>query len=151
MKPQISTDTRRSSWKRETSDNTLFLSVFISPDLSMSRGQRLILFSLSFLFLNIGIISVEAKNDAGWTQFCGTNGQLIAKDAKPPLTWSETNNIAWKVEMPDRGRSSPVVKGDKIWLTAGSYETDVRQPVSLMFFQGNGLEAPRSLLSAGGP
>ena len=34
-----------------------------------------------------------------------------------PLTWSESNNIAWKVAIPGRGRSSPVVMADRVWLT----------------------------------
>jgi outer membrane protein assembly factor BamB len=35
------------------------------------------------------------------------------------LTWSETENICWKVEIPGRGWSSPVIQGDQIWLTTG--------------------------------
>lgn len=72
---------------------------------------------LSFLLLNTSIMIVKASGDTAWTRFRGPNGQGIAVKAKPPLHWSETNNIAWKVEVPGRGRSSPVLMGDKIWLT----------------------------------
>ena len=34
-----------------------------------------------------------------------------------PLKWSDTENVKWKVEIPGRGHSSPVLWGDKIFLT----------------------------------
>jgi outer membrane protein assembly factor BamB len=67
-----------------------------------------------------------AAGDTGWTQFRGSNGQGIAADAKPPLTWSDTNNIVWKVPTQQHGRSSPIVLGDRIWLTT-SVEKNVER------------------------
>jgi outer membrane protein assembly factor BamB len=58
--------------------------------------------------------SVQAQD---WPQFRGPNGNGVANEAKPPLEWSETNNVAWKVSPPGRGRSSPVILGDRIYLT----------------------------------
>ena len=52
-----------------------------------------------------------------WPQFRGPRGDGTSLATSVPLTWSETNNIAWKVAVPGRGRSSPVVLGDRIWLT----------------------------------
>lgn len=46
-------------------------------------------------------------------------------DTKPiglPLQWSETNNIKWKIEIPYRGWSTPVVMGSQIWLTTATEE-----------------------------
>ncbi len=63
---------------------------------------------------------------AEWTQFRGLNGQGIAADARPPLTWSDTNNISWKVSTEQHGRSSPVVLNDKIWITT-SIEKNVER------------------------
>ena len=40
----------------------------------------------------------------------------VSRTAKPPLEWSETKNIKWKVEIPGRGSSSPVVWNDRIFL-----------------------------------
>ena len=40
----------------------------------------------------------------------------VAKLANPPTEWSETKNIKWKMEIPGRGSSSPVVWGDRIYL-----------------------------------
>jgi outer membrane protein assembly factor BamB len=57
--------------------------------------------------------------DEGWPQFRGPDGQGHARGPAPPLTWSESKNIAWKVELPGQGWSSPVVQGNQIWLTTG--------------------------------
>jgi outer membrane protein assembly factor BamB len=53
-----------------------------------------------------------------WPQFRGPHRDGTATARNLPLVWSETNNIAWKVPVPGRGRSSPVVLGDHIWLTS---------------------------------
>ena len=62
----------------------------------------------------------EEKSGASWIQFRGPNAQGIAANAQPPLEWSETNNIAWKVSLPWHGRSSPVVTGERIWFTTST-------------------------------
>lgn len=63
------------------------------------------------------LVGPALADTAAWTQFRGPDGQGIADKARPPLMWSETNNILWKITVPGRGRSSPVLAGDKIWLT----------------------------------
>ena len=40
----------------------------------------------------------------------------MSKTADPPVEWSETKNIRWKVEIPGRGSASPVVWGDKVFV-----------------------------------
>ena len=61
-----------------------------------------------------------------WPQFRGPRGDSVAPDANPPIQWSDTNNIAWKAALPGRGRSSPVVLGQRIWLTT-ALEQDVHR------------------------
>jgi outer membrane protein assembly factor BamB len=60
--------------------------------------------------------SISHAND--WPQFRGPSGNATATDSNPPTTWSDTENIAWKTELPGRGASSPVVFGNRIFLTA---------------------------------
>ena len=55
--------------------------------------------------------------EADWPQFRGPTGDGLAVEAAPPLRWSETENIRWKVALPGRGRAAPVLLGDRIWLT----------------------------------
>ena len=53
----------------------------------------------------------------GWTQFRGAAAG-VAEDKNLPDTWSATENVVWKVDIPGRGWSSPVVAGDRIYLTS---------------------------------
>lgn len=52
-----------------------------------------------------------------WPQWRGPLANGVATTANPPLEWSETRNIRWKVEIPGRGSSSPIVWGDRLYLT----------------------------------
>jgi outer membrane protein assembly factor BamB len=64
----------------------------------------------------------------GWPQFRGPDGQGHSSEKGLPLEWSETKNVAWKVPVPGRGWSSPVVAGERVWLTTA---TPVKRDTSL--------------------
>jgi outer membrane protein assembly factor BamB len=57
-----------------------------------------------------------------WPQFRGPTGQGLSDEKGLPLTWSETEHVGWKTAIPGRGWSSPVVQGDRIWLTTATEE-----------------------------
>lgn len=57
-----------------------------------------------------------AAFEDNWPQWRGPGGLGIAEGTYPD-TWSATENVAWKTEIPGRGHSSPVVWGDRIFLT----------------------------------
>ena len=61
--------------------------------------------------------ALDPSADARWPGWRGANGQGVAAGAKVPLEWSETKNIVWKTELPGRGHSSPIVWGDRIFVT----------------------------------
>ena len=52
-----------------------------------------------------------------WPQFRGPGGQGVSAVKGLPTKWSTTENLAWKTELPGPGTSSPIVVGDKIFLT----------------------------------
>jgi len=54
-----------------------------------------------------------------WPRWRGPSGQGLAADSGYPDTWSDTQNVLWRVRVPGRGHSSPIVWGDRIFLTAG--------------------------------
>jgi outer membrane protein assembly factor BamB len=54
---------------------------------------------------------------ADWPRFLGPTGAAIVKESKVPLTWSDSENVAWKFEAPGPGSSSPIVVGDKVFIT----------------------------------
>lgn len=51
-----------------------------------------------------------------WNQFRGSRGGKLPR-VEHPVEWSDTSNLAWAVEIPGSGWSSPTVVGDKIFLT----------------------------------
>lgn len=61
---------------------------------------------------------------ADWNQFRGPDGQGHAQADNLPVTWSETENVGWKVDLPGKGWSSPVVSGSRILLTTATPNAD---------------------------
>jgi len=59
--------------------------------------------------------SVRADN---WPQWRGPGGQGVSTERALPLEWAADRNIAWKTELPGSGVSSPIVWGDRIFVTA---------------------------------
>lgn len=52
-----------------------------------------------------------------WPQWRGPAANGVARHANPPLEWSETKNIRWKIAIPGKGLSSPIVWGDHVFIT----------------------------------
>ena len=67
----------------------------------------------------------EAPATQFWPQWRGPLNTGVSPTANPPLEWSETQNIRWKMEIPGRGFASPVVWDDRIFVTTAV-------PVSLL-------------------
>jgi len=57
-----------------------------------------------------------AARERFWPQWRGPFATGVSRSATPPTEWSETKNIRWKVEIPGRGSSSPVVWGDRMFV-----------------------------------
>ncbi len=58
--------------------------------------------------------------DTNWPRLRGADADGIAKRADIPLTWSDTENMAWKTALPGPGSSSPIVWGDKVFVICWS-------------------------------
>ncbi len=52
-----------------------------------------------------------------WPQFRGPQSAGVADASSLPIRWSTTDNVAWVAEIPGRGWSSPIVWGDRVYLT----------------------------------
>jgi outer membrane protein assembly factor BamB len=63
------------------------------------------------------LVLVHAASAANWPTWRGENGLGVAQESKLPLKWSATQNVLWKVPLPERGNSTPVVWKDKVFLT----------------------------------
>lgn len=65
------------------------------------------------------MLSVPAFARAdNWPSWRGPDGNGISKETGLPTTWSETKNVAWKLTLPGKGSSTPIIWGDRIFLTA---------------------------------
>jgi outer membrane protein assembly factor BamB len=74
--------------------------------------------SLLVALSNLSLLTVAAGDD--WARFRGPAGSGIAQGAAPPLTWDDSNNLRWKVELPGPGSSSPIVIGKNVFVTCYS-------------------------------
>ena len=101
--------------------------------------NRLICLLAIFAVVVIGILPVafstaqttEAefakKSQSNWHQWRGPDASGAAKGT-PPTTWSETENVAWKIELTGEGSSTPIIWEEKLFVIS-AVETD-RQPES---------------------
>src|SRR5437879_6743963 len=64
-----------------------------------------------------------------WPQWRGPSANGVAPRATPPIYWSETNNIRWKIPLPGKGHSSPIVFGDSVYLLAAAPVGGAQKPV----------------------
>jgi hypothetical protein len=69
--------------------------------------------SAPLLFLLIGRAALAADPVLNWPQFRGPDAMGIADNPDLPDRWSTNENVAWKIEMPGRGWSSPIVWGER--------------------------------------
>ena len=69
--------------------------------------------------LSIAFVAVLAIHAAAadWPNFRGPNNSGVSSETNLPTKWSDAENLAWKTDLPGPGSSSPVILGDKVFLT----------------------------------
>ena len=67
---------------------------------------------------DVRLIAVTGEGAKYWPRWRGPSGQGHAQPGAYANTWSPTRNIKWRVPLPGAGNSSPIVWGDRIYLTA---------------------------------
>jgi outer membrane protein assembly factor BamB len=80
---------------------------------------------------DVRMVTVEGEGAKYWPVWRGPSGQGLATGSYPD-TWSGTENVVWKKAVPGRGNSSPIVWGDRIFMTTAH---DGGQRVSLLAFR----------------
>ncbi len=81
--------------------------------------------------------------DSNWPQFRGPNAQGISTQGHLPERWSTTENVAWKAEIPGRGWSSPIVWGDRVFVTTAVNSGVAEPPKKGLYLGGERPEPPR--------
>ncbi len=72
------------------------------------------------LLLNVFVQAHNTCLANDWMQFRGSDASAVSLDTKLPESWSESENLKWKVALPGAGSSSPVVVGDRVFVTCYS-------------------------------
>ena len=100
--------------------------------------------AVSFLVALVVPGAANAQAEAEWPQFRGLRAGAVADDPALPDTWSETENVAWTVDIPGLGWSSPVVWGDHVFLTSAISAGEERAPVPGLYDPGEEYGKTRS-------
>ncbi|HEX5446727.1 MAG TPA: PQQ-binding-like beta-propeller repeat protein [Pirellulales bacterium] len=75
------------------------------------------------------LMCLTAARAADWPNFRGPGGAALSTDKHLPVTWGDHENLVWQVELPGAGSSSPIVSGDRVFVTCYSgYGVDREQP-----------------------
>lgn len=72
---------------------------------------------VALIALDIPASRAAAAIDANWPQWRGPESTGVSPEKNLPVEWSSTKNIKWKTPLPGRGHSSPIVWGNKVFLT----------------------------------
>jgi outer membrane protein assembly factor BamB len=59
----------------------------------------------------------RAEAELYWLQWRGPSGTGVSPTAQPPIHWSEAKNVRWKIGVPGKGHSTPIVWGQRVYLT----------------------------------
>jgi outer membrane protein assembly factor BamB len=73
--------------------------------------------------------SADKNADRYWGQWRGPLGTGVASHADPPVEWSESKNIRWKIPLPGMGHSTPIVWGDRVYVSAAVGVGEAVDPV----------------------
>ncbi|MEX2215536.1 MAG: PQQ-binding-like beta-propeller repeat protein [Phycisphaeraceae bacterium] len=78
---------------------------------------RRALLALASLVISLLVAATSPGAESEWPQFRGPGGQGVSAATGLPVAWSATKNVVWKVQVPGRGWSSPVLSNGKLYLT----------------------------------
>src|SRR5262245_25322153 len=70
-------------------------------------------------FLLIALVTIlhALARGENWPAWRGADGIGVSSEKELPTHWSVTENIRWKTPLPDRGNSTPVIWGNRIFIT----------------------------------
>lgn len=83
------------------------------------------------------LLILPLSSQESWPSFRGADSRGVSENTNLPETWSATENVAWKTDIPGRGWSSPVVWDKKVFLTTVINEGDTEAPKKGLYFGGN--------------
>jgi len=88
------------------------------------------------------LTQLTLAGEADWPQFRGPGARGVAPDAARTDTWSATEHIGWVREIAGRGWSSPIVSGDRVFLTTAVSFGEVEEAKKGLYFGGERKDRP---------
>lgn len=98
---------------------------------------------MRLLFFLITLLPTFAQEN--WPAFRGADSRGVTENPDLPDTWSSTENVEWKTDIPGRGWSSPIVWGNRVFLTTVVNLGDTENPKKGLYFGGNRLQIPDTI------
>lgn len=90
----------------------------------------------ALLLILLGAFCGHAVAAEHWPQFRGPSASGVSTNPQLPDKWSATENVEWKSDLPGRSWSSPVVWGDRIFVTAVVNSGEFEAPKKGLYFGG---------------
>lgn len=84
---------------------------------------------MGFVVAGLCLAHANTNDLRFWPQWRGPLASGVAPQANPPVEWSEKKNVRWKVALPGKGHSSPIVFGDVIYVLAAAPVGEAQTPV----------------------
>lgn len=88
------------------------------------------------LTLAVGPLAGSPGATDNWPRFRGADAGIAEDDPALPMSWSATENVAWRIDVPGTGWSSPIVWGDTIYLTSVVADGAVEPPRPGLYLGG---------------
>jgi outer membrane protein assembly factor BamB len=98
------------------------------------------------IFLVLAVLPALVSKGQEWTRFRGPNGQGISDAETIPVKWTE-KDYNWKIKLPGGGHSSPVLWGEKLFITSGDQKTTHSIIIALNALDGKELWQKEYVLS----
>lgn len=81
--------------------------------------------------------TAASKDAENWPQFRGPQSRGVVDSSNHPDHWSATENVAWTTDIAGRGWSSPIIWGDRVFLTTVINSGEIEEPKKGLYFGGD--------------
>ena len=81
-------------------------------------NRKIKLLSGALVFSSLFIVYSFTPSPVSWPQFRGAGNNMVVTNANLPIEWNDTQNVLWKTDLSGDGWSSPIVFGNKIFVTS---------------------------------
>ncbi|MBA3270124.1 MAG: pyrrolo-quinoline quinone, partial [Acidobacteria bacterium] len=77
-----------------------------------------------FVLIATWVIAAGAALSANWPAWRGPSGDGVSAETNLPVHWSPTENIAWKLALPQWSGATPIIWGETIFLNVAEADGD---------------------------